>query len=62
MTCEQPPQRHSDIEDSMRTVAGVGRVNVAEVAWGTRANIDHEKDVSARGVTEEAQKKRMGAT
>ena len=30
--------------------AGVGRVNVAEVAWGTRTDVDREGDSSARGV------------
>ena len=34
----------------MRTVAGAGRVNVADVTWGTRTDVDPIIDSSARGV------------
>ena len=37
----------------MRTVAGVGRVNVADAAWGTRANVDHGRDAFGRNVGNE---------
>ena len=53
ITCEQPPQRPSDTEESVRTVAGVGRVYVADAAWGTRANVDHERDAFGRSVGSE---------
>ena len=40
ITCEQQPQRLNSTEESVRTVAGAGRVNVADVTWGTRTGVD----------------------
>ncbi len=50
ITCEQQPQRLNSTEESVRAVAGAGRVTVADVTWGTRTDVDPINDSFARGV------------